>query len=100
LAPVIAVKVSNEARFRRWFWPQCLSYWLFPTTTQRPAGSDGLSPYYGYFLTVTGASARWLSSEAVIPQSTAAQLSARAAKQEQRLEKRYGSCRELPSTPR
>jgi hypothetical protein len=60
LAPVVTLRVSDKARFKRRFDPYCVANWIF--------GSP-VNSHFGSFLTVTDSSGKWLESVADLPQS-------------------------------
>ena len=100
LAPVVHLRVGDEARFERSFNPACLPGWVFGSPTTRPSGGAGPTPYFGYLLSITGFSGRWLQSTAFVPYEVETQLSSRAAKRLRRLtrgQRGVGVCPHRPS---
>jgi hypothetical protein len=79
LAPVVALRVSNAARFGHWFDPGCLASWVLGYPKLHPRGGSGPSPFFGYFVTIEQASGAWLQSTAFAPYETYTQLSNKAA---------------------
>jgi hypothetical protein len=94
----MALQVSDKARFKRWYDPGCLPNWILGSTTERPGGSDGLSPYFASLLTITYASGDWLETMSFVPYQTDTQMSARAAKEFDKLYRHGG--RVCPSPPK
>ena len=71
LAPVVALQVSNEAKFERWYTAGCSEGWMVGTR----ADTDG-APYFGFFLTIDDSSGGWLGSVAASPNGTESGYSA------------------------
>jgi hypothetical protein len=62
VAPVVTFRVSDDARFKRWYVPGCAEGWLLG-----PRADANGSPYFGFFLTVNDSAGNWLESMAATP---------------------------------
>lgn len=99
LAPVVTLKVKDRARFEQGFNPACLPGWVFGTPRTRPAGGAGPAPYFGYFLSITDSSGRWLQSTSFVPYEVETQLSSRAAMRLRLLKRGQGGLGACPRRP-
>jgi hypothetical protein len=70
LAPVVTFRVSNEARFKRWYSAGCAESWMLG-----PRADANGSPYFGFFVTVEDAAGNWLESMAATPNGAGTELS-------------------------
>ena len=70
LAPVVKLRVSDEARFERWYDPGCAEGWI----VGKRADTNG-SAYFGSFVTVEDAAGSWLESVAAEPQGAESAMS-------------------------
>jgi len=70
VAPVVTLRVRDEARFKRWYVPGCAEGWLFG-----PRASTNGSPYFGFFVTFDDSAGRWLMSMAATPNEGTSQKS-------------------------
>jgi hypothetical protein len=62
VAPVLTLRVSDEARFKRWYVAGCAEGWMLG-----PRADTKGSPYFGSFVTVDDAAGNWLESMAATP---------------------------------
>lgn len=64
LAPVVVLRVSDLAKFKRRYDPGCAEGWMFG-----PRADTNGSPYFGFFLSVTDSSGHRIYSMAATPNS-------------------------------